>query len=102
MRRIILLVLAICSAAVFAKLPSQVELDTLAQQLSVKYELLSAKPDTCPAPHQTQCYLSRLTFSTPFDVASRQWSIYFSQLMPIYNVDSAQFNITHINGDLHQ
>lgn len=102
MRRIILLVLAICSTAVFAKAPSQTELDTLAQQLSVKYELLSAKPDTCPAPHQKQCYLSRLTFSTPFDANSQQWSIYFSQLMPIYSTDSSQFTITHINGDLHQ
>ncbi|WP_353804579.1 carbohydate-binding domain-containing protein, partial [Shigella sonnei] len=46
--------------------------------------------------------LSRLTFSTPFDVTSRQWSIYFSQLMPIYSTDSSQLTITHINGDLHQ
>ncbi|MDP2634943.1 MULTISPECIES: family 20 glycosylhydrolase [unclassified Pseudoalteromonas] len=102
MPRTILLLLAMCSATAFAKPPSQVELDTLAQHLSVKYELLSAKPKACPAPHQTQCYLSRLTFNTPFDVDSRQWSIYFSQLMPIYNADSSQFTITHINGDLHQ
>ncbi len=99
MRSIILLMVAICSAAAFAKAPSQTELDALAQQLSVKYELLSAKPAACPAPHQTECYLSRLTFSTPVDVASRQWSIYFSQLMPIYSTDSSQFTITHINGD---
>lgn len=102
MPRVILLLLVMCSATAFAKALSQAELDTLAQHLSIKYELLSAKPKACPAPHKTQCYLSRLTFNTPFDVDSRQWSIYFSQLMPIYNVDSSQFTITHINGDLHQ
>ncbi|NMR24246.1 family 20 glycosylhydrolase [Pseudoalteromonas sp. NEC-BIFX-2020_015] len=102
MRKFLLFMAGACSATVMAKAPTQIELDTLAQQLSVNYELLSAKPDVCPAPHQAQCYLSRLTLSAPYDVKSNSWSVYFSQLMPIYSTDSAQFSITHINGDLHQ
>ncbi|BDF93443.1 family 20 glycosylhydrolase [Pseudoalteromonas sp. KAN5] len=101
MRSFLLLIGSLSSTTAMATSLSQYTLDTFAQQLSVQYELISAKPEKCPQPYAS-CYLSRLTFSTPVEINSNQWSIYFSQLMPIYHTDSSQFSITHINGDLHQ
>ncbi|MEH6394174.1 family 20 glycosylhydrolase [Pseudoalteromonas sp.] len=101
MRSLLLLLSAFSCASVMATTLSQNNLDAFAQQLSVNYELISAKPEKCPEPY-ANCYLSRLTFTTPVDISSNRWTIYFSQLMPIYYTDSNQFSITHINGDLHE
>ncbi|WP_193332779.1 family 20 glycosylhydrolase [Pseudoalteromonas ulvae] len=96
------LLACLTSMNVLAVAPTQHELDTLAANLSVKYKLISAKPKACPAPHQSQCYLSRLTLEVPFNVSRTDWSIYFSQLMPIYLSDGGEFTISHLNGDMHQ
>ncbi|TMO95342.1 beta-N-acetylhexosaminidase, partial [Pseudoalteromonas sp. S3178] len=56
---------------------------------------------TCPA-YVTQCYLSELALTLPYDLLDKSWVIYFSQLMPIIHGSNQQFDITHINGDLHK
>ena len=78
----------------------QVDLDKMSRQLDVKYTLLEANA-TCPA-HVAQCYLSELALTLPYDLSDKSWVIYFSQLMPIIHGSNQQFDITHINGDLHK
>ncbi|KAF7771414.1 hexosaminidase [Pseudoalteromonas citrea] len=78
----------------------QVDLDKMSRQLDVKYTLIEASA-TCPA-HVAQCYLSELALTLPYDFVDKSWVIYFSQLMPIIHGSNQQFDITHINGDLHK
>lgn len=72
-----------------------------ADTLSVQYRLEDSAAKHCPAA-QRRCYLSSLTLTSPDEVAASDWSIYFSQLTPVYQVEGDEFVIRHINGDLHQ
>nr|WP_193988468.1 family 20 glycosylhydrolase [Lelliottia steviae] len=85
-----------------AQSATQTELNRLAESLQVNYQLVDANPVNCPEPHEKQCYLSALTFTSSTDIDPQQWHIYFSQLMPVYKVDSKWFDIEHINGDIHR
>ncbi|MCG7537259.1 family 20 glycosylhydrolase [Pseudoalteromonas sp. OOF1S-7] len=80
---------------------TQGELNEVADNLEIRYHLIDAVPKLCPAP-ATQCYLSELRLRSPVHYRGTDWAIYFSQLMPIYQVESEQFRIEHLNGDLHR
>ncbi|WP_100915481.1 family 20 glycosylhydrolase [Pseudoalteromonas spongiae] len=80
---------------------NQHTIDTLANELDVNYRLISASPKSCPA-DEKKCYLSELTLTNPSDLKDTNFAIFFSQLMPIYAVESTHFDISHINGDVHK
>ncbi|MFY8350846.1 family 20 glycosylhydrolase [Pseudoalteromonas sp. SSM20] len=80
---------------------NQTAIDQLAEHLQVEYSLLDAMNPTCPE-EVKNCYLSELTLTYPTATNYSDFSIFFSQLMPIYSVESEHFIITHINGDFHK
>lgn len=80
---------------------NQHTIDTLANELDVNYRLISASPKSCPG-DEKKCYLSELTLTNPSDLKDTNFAIFFSQLMPIYAVESPHFDISHINGDVHK
>ena len=87
-----------CVTPLFA---NQAAIDDLAANLQVKYTLIDAMPVSCPEKLK-KCYLSELVLTVPSDAKYNDFSIFFSQLMPIYSVESEHFSISHINGDLHK
>ncbi|WP_125780575.1 family 20 glycosylhydrolase [Pseudoalteromonas rubra] len=80
---------------------TQGELNEVADNLEIRYHLIDSMPKSCPPPAK-QCYLSELRLRSPMPYNGADWAIYFSQLMPIYQVDSELFKIEHLNGDLHR
>ncbi|WP_125562598.1 family 20 glycosylhydrolase [Pseudoalteromonas rubra] len=80
---------------------TQGELNALADKLQIRYQLIDSMPQQCPEPAK-QCYFSELRLGSPQPYNGADWAIYFSQLMPIYQVESDSFKIEHLNGDLHR
>ncbi|PIW59077.1 family 20 glycosylhydrolase [Shewanella sp. CG12_big_fil_rev_8_21_14_0_65_47_15] len=96
-------------------------LNQLADKLQLSYTLTASHLETCPA-KEAQCYRSAIELTLPAQLSSDKlssdklssdklsseelnhgdWQIYFSQLSPVYLVDSGDFSIEHINGDLHK
>ncbi|VEF26803.1 N,N'-diacetylchitobiase precursor [Shewanella baltica] len=95
---------------------NHVALNQLADKLQLSYQLTASYLETCPA-KETLCYRSAIELTLPTQLSSDKlssdklsseelnhgdWQIYFSQLSPVYFVDAGDFNIEHINGDLHK
>lgn len=90
---------------------NHVALNLLADKLQLNYQLTASYLETCPG-KETQCYHSAIELTLPTQLSSDKlsseelnhgdWQIYFSQLSPVYFVDAGDFNIEHINGDLHK
>ncbi|WP_394201470.1 family 20 glycosylhydrolase [Shewanella waksmanii] len=79
----------------------------ISEQLDIDYQLVDSHLAQCPQAISKfhgldSCYQSRLHLTLPVALSSTDWAIYFSHLMPVVESSSAQFNITHINGDLHK
>lgn len=83
---------------------NQEALDALARELQVTYTVL----DNRAGPHCDsrfaggECFRAQLTLTLPGAFDYGGWSIYFSQLTPIQEVESDEFAVEHINGDLHR
>ncbi len=84
----------------------QAELDRLADQLQVRYQLLDNRPGPhCPRDPQgaiKPCYRAQLELTLPQASVSRDWSLWFSHVSPIQSVEGKSFTIRHHNGDLHE
>ncbi|EGM70558.1 beta-hexosaminidase [Shewanella sp. HN-41] len=85
---------------------NHVALNQLADKLQLSYQLTASYLETCPA-KEAQCYRSAIELTLPTQLSNEElnhgdWQIYFSQLSPVYFVDAGDFNIEHINGDLHK
>lgn len=79
--------------------PQQV-LDSAAQQLQVKIKVVSnIDVEDCPN-QQDQCYLANMTLTIP-ESMPKNWKIYFGNLIPVQWEGSEEFDIQHVNGDLH-
>ncbi len=98
------------TSATAKKQSPQQQLDTLAQQLQIKYKFLSNVETDCPdldSKKVTHCYAAELYFSLPEGSRSLftdnfSWQINYSQVYPSYASDSEQLNLVHLNGDIHQ
>jgi hexosaminidase len=89
------------SAPVIHKI-SQTELDQLAKNLQLTVTVDdNLKVKDCQSGEQAQCYLAHFELTFPETVDSKNWTIYFSQTAPISWDGSEDFDIQHINGDLH-
>lgn len=93
------------SAQVIDKLhqASQSDLDELANELSVKFTLISnAVTDKCEkAKTDGLCFEATISLTSDKTILATGWEIYFSQIAPLHNFDSEEFTLAHINGDLH-
>lgn len=83
---------------------TQIDIDTLAAQLDVKFELLTNNiAEKCDkAKTDGLCYEGRLSFTAKQDISAKGWHIFYSQIAPLHNFDSGEFSVSHINGDLHK
>ncbi|WNC71062.1 family 20 glycosylhydrolase [Thalassotalea psychrophila] len=83
---------------------NQSQLDQLSNSLNVEYQLITNVADeNCdPNRHDGACFQLQLNLTSPENVNSSDWEIYFSQINPVQSVDSKLFTIEHVNGDLHK
>lgn len=72
----------------------------IAGQLDVHYEVVSNFDNQCQ--FEGDCFDANLTLTLPFDSDAKNWRIFFSNTKPIKHESSELFDITRINGDLHQ
>lgn len=72
-----------------------------AQQIQVRLGIDHNYTNTgCPK-HTTSCYQATMTLQFP-KATPENWHILFSNLSPISKADSNEFDLVHINGDLHK
>ncbi len=83
---------------------TQTDIDSIANNLDVKYRVVSNIPtDKCDAKvSDGACFEVELTLTATEAITTNNWSIYFSQISPVQSYESDQFTIKHLNGDLHQ
>jgi hexosaminidase len=83
---------------------SQSELNSLANRIGIKLQILDNKPSNCPG-QANGCFLSELDLKLPqpldADFSSGDFKIYFSFISPVIQADSDAFGVRLINGDLH-
>ncbi|QJR80455.1 family 20 glycosylhydrolase [Alteromonas pelagimontana] len=80
---------------------NQAALHKLAQQLDVKYEVISNFNDTSCKEYRSPCPRSKLVLTSPTEFSATDWTLYFGQNAPVTGDQSALFDVKHVNGDLH-
>ena len=82
----------------------QPKLKQFADGLQVKYRVVTNVPDDgCDkAIGDGRCFQAEIDLTSAQDFNHSDWAIYFSQMRPIQSVQSDEFVITHIQGDLHK
>jgi hexosaminidase len=85
-------------------LMTQTQLDEFAQHLQVRYRVITNEPSEQCLPKESdgQCVTLALSLTSPIAFHHKQWQVYFSHINPIQSDDSDDFEITHLNGDLHR
>ncbi len=69
---------------------------------SVSYQLLSNRiDDKCEVLEHAFCYQSQLVITSLDDFNDNDWSLYFSHVSPVIEVNNPAFSVHHINGDFH-
>jgi hexosaminidase len=99
------LFMAGCGKADHAQLPSTADsissvshaADQIQVKLSVDHNYLT---EGCPNKTES-CYRATMTLQLP-DNMPNNWRIMFSNLSPISKVISNEFNLVHVNGDMHE
>ncbi|MEW6989890.1 family 20 glycosylhydrolase [Colwelliaceae bacterium 6441] len=84
---------------------NQHQLNNLAETLQVKYRAITNVESNCPEKNGEkvkQCFVGEISFTSPNELAVKDWQINYSQVYPVYASESEQLDIQHINGDLHQ
>lgn len=82
----------------------QSDIDLIASNLDITYSLVTNIPsDKCdPEIEHGNCFEVKLTLIANEAIAAKNWEIYFSQISPIQSFESDEFQVEHINGDLHR
>ena len=83
---------------------TQAQLQQFGDTLGVSYRVLTNRPDdSCDkAAAEGRCFVAEIDFDPEVELKSRDWAIYFSQMRPVQAVESKEFSITHIKGDLYR
>ena len=83
---------------------SQQQLNAFAEGLKVTYRVVTNVPDeVCDANiADGRCFSAEIDFTSAVDFDAPNWAIYFSQMRPLQSVQSPEFTITPIQGDLHK
>ena len=84
--------------------PDPTSLAQLASTLDVQYEVITNRSDDKCDAEQTDglCFQARLELTSGVTFDSKTWAIYFSNMAPVQQDSSDEFDILHINGDLHK
>jgi len=98
------------TAVALSPLSDQQQLEQLAESLDVKYQFLSNIETDCPpfkGEEVKHCYSAVIHFNLPtadqdYFTKAQAWQLNFSQVYPVYASNSEDFNLQHINGDIHQ
>ena len=83
---------------------TQAEINMLANNLVVRYEIINnLSDDECyPEYNDRLCFRAELSLTLNQSFKNRDWEIYFSEVRAIKKDSSDEFDIQHINGDLHR
>jgi len=81
---------------------SQQDIDQLAAAIDIRYHIIDNNGPCPKTVFKGPCFHGAMTLSAELDKPSRHWQLYFSHIAPIRAVDSSEFSIEHINGDLHR
>lgn len=83
---------------------TQTQLQQLGDTLTATYRVVTNIPDEqCnKALAEGRCFVAEIDFVPGIDIASHDWSIYFSQMRPVQSVQSDEFTISHVKGDLYR
>ncbi|MDH0449691.1 family 20 glycosylhydrolase [Shewanella bicestrii] len=83
---------------------TQAQLQQFGDTLGVSYRVLTNRPDdNCDkAAAEGRCFVAEIDFVPEVELKSRDWAIYFSQMRPVQAIESKEFSITHIKGDLYR
>ncbi|WP_246058188.1 family 20 glycosylhydrolase [Litorilituus lipolyticus] len=83
---------------------TQTDIDDIAKNLDVSYQVVTNVPsEKCDKEIANgACFEVELTFKAQQGIDAKDWSIYFSQIAPIQSFESKEFEVKHINGDMHQ
>lgn len=83
---------------------TQTQLQQLGDTLAVTYRVVTNIPDdSCKKDlAEGRCFVAEIDFVPGMDFASRDWTIYFSQMRPVQSVQSEEFTISHVKGDLYR
>jgi len=86
------------------KQASAATLKTLAETLDVKYRIVTNRTDDKCDKNQTDglCFQAELELNSSINFDDKDWAIYFSNMAPVQNDASDDFDIIHLNGDLHK
>ena len=101
-----LIALSLACAGMLGCQPQQVKENSqpvnhdLASHLDVYYEVVSNLDNDCQ--FEGDCFDANLSLTLPFDSDIKDWVIYFSNTKPVKYESSNEFDIVHINGDLHK
>lgn len=91
-------------AAARAEAPAQAALDTLAESLGYRFEVVDNQP-TCPA-KSPACFLSTITLTIPQTLPAglpeKGLSLYFSFPTQLPMIESDIFDLEFVNGDLQR
>lgn len=84
-------------------------IDTIAASLNVNYAVTHNKwgeacalPDGSGRIEKGPCYEGNITLSADKNIENSNWEIYFSQVEPLFAFSTDEFEVDHLNGDLHR
>lgn len=81
----------------------QAQLNALGDTLDIKYRVVTNYPEGCPTSGvDGRCFTAQIDLTSAVDLDSQGWSIYFSQMRPVKSVNSDEFTVTRVKGDLHK
>ncbi|WP_299802231.1 family 20 glycosylhydrolase [uncultured Shewanella sp.] len=83
---------------------TQTSLNRIGETLDIRYRVVTNAPDEhCDQDAADgRCFLAEIDLTSPIDIDSKAWSIYYSQMRPIQSIEGDEFSITRIQGDLHR
>lgn len=84
---------------------TQAQLDNLAKELDIKYQFISNVETNCPdkaGEKVDHCYAAVIHVTNKEALLAKNWQLNYSQVYPMYAFESEQFNVEHLNGDIHQ
>jgi hexosaminidase len=84
---------------------SQSQLDDLAKKLEIKYQFISNIETDCPDKEDEKvdhCYGAIIHIVNKESLLAKNWQLNYSQVYPMYAFESEQFNVEHLNGDIHR
>ena len=83
---------------------NQIDIDNISEELDVKYRVITNIPsDKCNKEiADGKCFEVELSLHSKSAINAKNWNIHFSQISPVQSSESNEFEITHINGDMHK